>query len=102
MQLLVGAHQRESPQVATGWFDAGNDKDSLAQVKGVPSHPQSVGSRAGGCFHAHKVLALKLHAPHLSHLDHLGHLGHLNYLGRWGRLDHLAEEHLCHVDNLDY
>lgn len=65
---LVGAHLQESPQIAMGWFDAGNDKDSLAQVKEVPSHPQLVGSQAGGCFHAHtEVLVLKLHAPHLSH-----------------------------------
>lgn len=81
MQLLVGAHQQEFPQTATGWLDAGNGKDSLAQAKEVPSHPQSVGSQAGGCFHAHKeVLALKLHAAHLSHLDHLDHLGHLGHL----------------------
>lgn len=105
MQLLEGAHQQESPQIAMGWFDAGNDRGSLVQVKEVPSHPLSVESQVGDCFHAHtEVLALKLHAPHLRHLDHLGHLGHLghlSYLGHWGQLDHLAEEHLCHVDNLD-
>lgn len=50
------------------WFDAGNGKDSLAQVKEVPSRPQLVGSQAGGCFHARtEVLALKTHATHLSH-----------------------------------
>lgn len=83
-----------------GWFDAGNDKGSLAQVKEVPSHPQLVGSQAGGYFHAHtEELALKQYGPHLSHSDHLGHLGHLNCLGHW---DHLVEGHLCRVDNLDY
>lgn len=74
-------------------------------MKEVPSHPQSAESQVGDCFHAHtEVLALKLRAPHLSHLDrldHLGHLGHLSYLDHWGQWDHLAEEHLCHVDNLD-
>lgn len=93
----MGAHLQGFPQIARGWFDAGNDKDSLAQVKEVPSHPQLVGSQAGGYFHAHtEVLVLKLYAPHSSRL------GHLNCLGRWGQLDHLAEEHLYHVDNLDY